>query len=408
MARRRNKGSGYLTLRGQTWYAAWHDRDGVLHRESTKFGEKEKDKALDFLEDKVALARLSRREDRIAVLLREQEDTTERLGRLIQESAQSAPVEKPAGPALGGLVQAFMDSPRRRDSSDEMLERYRQQASAFVAWAGPDVEVSAVDDDMADRYARHMMKRFSPNTYNKHLNTLTAFWKAVCRGKPNPWADIPRKELRTHVRRPFTDEEFDQMAAATDGEMRALLHIGRFTALRLGDAAAFRWSYIRDGIVRVPRTHKTGAPVAMPLHPRLAEALARLPRRGDFALPKLHAKYLHDSAAVCRMVGKVIESCGMTTSSVVEKGKRRRPDLGFHSLRHTFVSRYIEGGLPADIVRQFVGHSSMMMTEHYTHIGDQAIVDAFNRIGAGQAPSQEKNASASDGSNPSMPPSRST
>lgn len=406
MARRRNKGSGYLILRGNTWYAAWHDRDGVLHRESTKFEKNDRDKALDFLGDKVALARLSRREDRIAVLLREQEDTTERLGRLIQES--SPPAVKQVGPTLGGLVQSFMDSPRRRDSSADMLERYRQQAGAFVAWAGPGVELDAVDDDMADRYARHLMNKYSPNTYNKHLNTLTSVWKAVCRGKPNPWSDIPRKELRTHVRRPFTDEEFDQMAAATDGEMHALLHIGRFTALRLGDAAAFRWSYIKDGIVRVPSTHKTGAPVAMPLHPRLAEALARLPRRGDFALPRLHAKYLRDSAAVSRMVGKVIESCGMTTSSVVEKGKRRRPDLGFHSLRHTFVSRYIEGGLPADIVRQFVGHSSMMMTEHYTHLGDQAIVDAFNRIGAGQAPSQEKKSSASDGSKPSMPPSRST
>ena len=405
MARRRNKGSGYLTLRGKTWYAAWHDRDGVLHRESTKFEKDDKDKALDFLEEKVALARLSRREDRIAVLLREQEDTSERLGRLMEASAQP---EKKSGPKLGGLVQAYMDSPRRRDSSDGMLRSYRQQTAAFVAWAGQDVAVSDVDDDMADRYARHMMKTFSPNTYNKHLNTLTAVWKAVCRGKPNPWADMPRKELRTHVRRPFTDEEFDQMAAATDGEMHALLHIGRFTALRLGDAAAFRWSYIKDGIVRVPRTHKTGSPVAMPLHPRLAEALARLPRRGDFALPKLHARYMRDSAAVCRMVGRVIEACGMTTSSVVEKGKRRRPDLGFHSLRHTFVSRYIEGGLPADVVRQFVGHSSMMMTEHYTHIGDQAIVDAFNRIGAGQAPSQEKKSSASDGSKPSMPPSRST
>jgi len=300
--------------------------------------------------------------------------------------AEAAPATARKGLVLGGLVQAFMDSPRRRDSSDEMLERYRRQASAFVAWAGEDVEVSAVDDDKADEYARHMITamKFSPNTYNKHLNTLTAVWKAVCRGKPNPWADIPRKELRTHARRPFTDEEFDRMAAATDGELHALLHIGRFTALRLGDAASFKWSYISDGIVRVRRTHKTGAPVAMPLHPRLAQALAKLPRKGEYALPGLHAKYIHDSAAVCRMVGRVIEACGMTKSSVVENGARRRPDLGFHSLRHTFVTRYIEGGLPADVVRQFVGHSSMMMTEHYTHLGDQAIVDAFNRIGAGR------------------------
>ena len=50
---------------------------------------------------------------------------------------------------------------------------------------------------------------------------------------------------------------------------------------------------------------------------------------------------------------------------------------GFHALRHTFVSRLIEAGIPPPIVRELVGHASAAMTEHYTHISESAILAAF-------------------------------
>lgn len=381
MARRRNKGSGYLILRGRTWYAAWHDADGVLHRESTQFDKDERDKAISFLDDKVAISRLSRSAAGLEALIREKEDTSARLGRLMSEAApaavETAPAPKRDGLTLGGIVQAYMDSPRRRDSSDDMLERYRQQASAFVSWAGQDVEVEAVDDDMADRYARHMMKTFSPNTYNKHLNTLTAVWRAVCRGRPNPWADIPRRRLDTLVRKPFTDDEVDALLEATTGELRALIAIGRYTGMRLADAVFLKWASVTDGRIRVPRTRKTGAPVELPLHPRLAEALSGIPRKRSEVLPGLADRYRKDKASVSGMVQRAIAAIDLTTSVKARSGVRRRVEHGFHSLRHTFVTRAIEAGVPSDVVRELVGHSTLIMTEHYTHLGDEAVLKAF-------------------------------
>jgi len=46
--------------------------------------------------------------------------------------------------------------------------------------------------------------------------------------------------------------------------------------------------------------------------------------------------------------------------------------LRFHSLRHTFISRMAEGNVPLPVTMAMVGHMSAAMTDHYTHISNQA------------------------------------
>ena len=45
-------------------------------------------------------------------------------------------------------------------------------------------------------------------------------------------------------------------------------------------------------------------------------------------------------------------------------------EVGFHSLRHTYVSLHAERGTPAAILQDNVGHSNPAMTRHYTHISE--------------------------------------
>jgi hypothetical protein len=57
---------------------------------------------------------------------------------------------------------------------------------------------------------------------------------------------------------------------------------------------------------------------------------------------------------------------------VKHTGKRAVVEVGFHSLRHTFVSLCRESGAPLAVVEAIVGHASPAMTRHYTHIGEAA------------------------------------
>ena len=52
--------------------------------------------------------------------------------------------------------------------------------------------------------------------------------------------------------------------------------------------------------------------------------------------------------------------------------KRAVVRIGFHSLRHSFVSICREANVPLSIVESIVGHSNPSMTRHYTHTGEIA------------------------------------
>jgi integrase len=69
------------------------------------------------------------------------------------------------------------------------------------------------------------------------------------------------------------------------------------------------------------------------------------------------------------------ESTGAKSS--VGKGKGRDPSgLSFHSLSHTAVTLLKETGVPHAVVQELIGHDSEQMSEHYTHVGSEALKKA--------------------------------
>jgi hypothetical protein len=52
---------------------------------------------------------------------------------------------------------------------------------------------------------------------------------------------------------------------------------------------------------------------------------------------------------------------------------REGVDVGFHSLRHTFVSMAGNAGVPLSIVQRIVGHTKPSMTGRYFHESDAAL-----------------------------------
>ena len=77
---------------------------------------------------------------------------------------------------------------------------------------------------------------------------------------------------------------------------------------------------------------------------------------------------------VTDMVQRHFKACGITLHKpgTGKDGKRAVIEVGFHSLRHTFVSLCRESNAPLAVVECIVGHSSPAMTRHYTHVGELA------------------------------------
>ena len=375
---RRRKGSGALLKRNGRWVIRWRD-GGRVKQEATEFvvgaeGAKEGAEAL--LAERSQIGRLKSRRDQVAVLLAEREELAEKIRRL--EAAARG--ESSAPLLLGALVEAWRKSPRRRDVSAELEEDYAREIARFVKWAGEGVEMAAVDDAMAERYAVELGRRVSGNTYNKHLVTLTAAWRAVGRAagvRGNPWADLPRKRKDTHSRRSLTKEEVAKVLALAEGELRSLVLVGLWTGLRLGDACRLKWEAFKaDGAVEV-KTAKTGAVVRLPA----ARLVAELGKRGEgYVMPGMAAAYGRDSSAVSKKITALFEQAGIATRERRAGWHQSRPTASFHSLRHTFVTRCVEAGVPVAVVRELVGHTRETMTEHYTHISAEAMEAALSAL----------------------------
>ena len=69
---------------------------------------------------------------------------------------------------------------------------------------------------------------------------------------------------------------------------------------------------------------------------------------------------------------------------------RRKNNFNFHTLRHTYCTYLIKKGLPLSYVQKLMRHSSIEMTQKYTHITDkdmrEKIDEVFNRKSSSEQP----------------------
>jgi integrase len=371
---------GYLIKRGKTYYAEW-TIGGKRFRQTTH--QTSKEEARTEL-DRIITPYLSGDEKRTLEAIR---------GRIESVDSAIAAFELLKNPPLttGATWTAFTASQNRPRTGKATLGKYEIQWSIFHTWLKehyPDVKMLRdVTQEMADQFAAHLIStKRSSGTFNKYLNVLSLVWRTVsekARLTVNPWANpmkdghgkgIRRMEKEIHGRRELTLTELQAVCAKAEGDLRLLLAIGIYTGLRLGDAATLRWcevDLVRGLIIRVP--NKTGrknpAPVKIPVHPTLRALLEAEPAkpRSEYVLPRIAADYRRHSSYVTDRIQALFTKCQIQTTRKIEGRHQSQVEVGFHSLRHSFVSMCSENKVPLAIVQGMVGHTNPAMTRHYDH-----------------------------------------
>ena len=205
----------------------------------------------------------------------------------------------------------------------------------------------------------------------------------------NPWAKMKHKaEDKTATRRELTVDELRRVCEGTKGELRTLFAVGIYTGLRLGDCALLDWGNVdltRRMISVVPRKtkrHAHGKPVVIPIHAVLSAVLAETPpdARTGYVMPKIAEEYGRASSLVTRRIQKHFQACGIRTAHKDNEDARAVVEVGFHSLRHTFVSLSANAGVPLAHVQAIVGHSNPAMTRHYFHVSENALQNAVGAL----------------------------
>jgi integrase len=382
--------TGYLIRRGKVFYAVWTVAGKKYMRSTGKRDRREAEKELRRIMEPFTA---EQEVDILRNIAAKIEGRTVELTRL--EDERNPPL------AVAAAWTAYTSAPGRPDSGGRTLSDYEGYFAAFADWlkrAHPDAPaLRDVTPATAGEYAAHLAgeRGLSGNSFNKHVRFLELLFRVLkepARLSGNPWEGIQRKRVVNESRRELTTDELKTVCTAASGEMRLLFAVGIYTGLRMGDAATLRWAEVdlrRRIIRRIPGkvARRNPRPVIIPIHPSLAAVLSDPPEgeRGDYVLPDTAALYLRDTSATSKRIHDHFEACGVKThrrGTGEGTDKRAVVEVGFHSLRHTFVSLCRESNAPLAVVEAIVGHSNPAMTRHYTHVSELAAAHAVNGLPA--------------------------
>ncbi len=315
--------------------------------------------------------------------------------------------------AVSDAWRHWLDNPRKRNPSPKTIEMYlaywgrdearkhgrRREATGFKHWlkrTHPEiVYLHEVTKPIAEEYAAHLWRSgVAPRTYNGAIAFLQSMFKVLKTAAGlavDVWEDISAQENNTQGRRNLTTEELQAICSSATGPLRYWLAIGIYTGLRLGDVVTLRWSEIdfnEHVIKRVPnKTRRKGKVVTFPLHPVLEALLQEwrqlAPASSEFLFPEDAAVHAAKGASpISARIQQHFEGCGITTTEQVAGQHRKRAvvRVGFHSLRHSFVSLCAANHVPQVAIMDLVGHGSPTMTALYSHAGTEQKADAIAKL----------------------------
>ena len=389
---RQTKGS--LVLRNRIYYLLYFV-DGKRYRKS--LGTSDLKEAEARRDERMAPVLLGDRAKQLRALRHEIEDTEDEREEAEDRVRQRLTVADAWG--------AFLADRSRPQPSAATLKDYCQRWQKFTCWwqSGPGRERPGMEDVTrtdANSYALYLDEaNLSSNRYNQCVQTARLVFRTLapqCADMKNPFgetakAGIRNKRLQCESRRPLSEGELAAVCGRAEGELRTLLAIGLYTALRLGDACTLRWEEVdlrRGRVVRQPSKTKArnGKALQIPLHPVLSAILIETPpaARREFVVPGMSARYERDRSSVSKILRRHFEACEIETT--VEGGSvQRRCLVGFHSLRHSFVTLCAEHNVPLAVVQELCGHGSPAIQRAYLHIGEAA-----TRAGIAALPSVEE------------------
>lgn len=195
------------------------------------------------------------------------------------------------------------------------------------------------------------------------------------RGLENPARYAPRyKEHRRE--RILSDHEFGQLVAAIDTLERegalasaaaAVFRLLMLTGARKNEIRNLHWEHIDSDVARLPDS-KTGKKEIF-LSAAALDLLRSIPRVGGN--PHIFAGAAAGQAFV-----------GLKKSWERVRLKAGVPDARIHDLRHYYVSKLANSGMPIQQVKELVGHKQLSTTERYLHKDEDVLRRAANQ-GAG-------------------------
>lgn len=292
-------------------------------------------------------------------------------------------------------VERFLDA-KAGTVRERTLGTYRQQLEAWLRTLPPGLMLHTARAKHIRPYV--LADGVSNATQRKRYRHLQAFFnwhddKGTI--SDNPMAGVVKPKAKKKQPAFLSPDELDRLLQCIDVHaetvetphsgppdvawLKHVIRVAVCTGLRRGELMNLRWRDIdlsqrlltvrnRDGF-----TTKSGHERTVPL-------------RSD-ALDTLHALHAERSPDPTDPVFIDRTGAAVKPNRATRRFKffvrkamlKDREDLSFHSLRHTCGAWLASGGVPLRVVQEILGHSSINVTEIYSHLQPDVMGDAMER-----------------------------
>jgi integrase len=212
-----------------------------------------------------------------------------------------------------------------------------------------------------------LAKGDSPVTFNRYLELLKASLnKAV------EWSLLRDNRLRSFKKlksdrcrqvRFFSEDEIQRVLQSANEVMRRAILVLLYTGLRRSELAFLEWKDIdfENGLICVqskpefgfhPKSYK---PRSIPMCSELRALMMDMPQAGRFVFDNGNNQPLYVPNSYYREIAKIYKKAGIEEANM-------------HTTRHTFASHLMMQGVDPRTVQEYLGHSTIQVTEKYSHL----------------------------------------
>lgn len=254
-------------------------------------------------------------------------------------------------------VMAYVDHLRAAGMSRGTVTLKRQHLERCFSFLGKEPRAIGTED-LVHYLAVHEWAPETRKSIRSSLRGFYAWMEESGRVADDPSRRLPRVPVPAGVPHPTPTPVVEDALAQAEPRVLLMIELAAFAGLRRAEIATLHTDCIvgDDLVIR----GKGGKERVIPLHPRLADDLGRLPR--GWVFPGHDNGHLSPDR-VGRLMAAALE--GKWTA---------------HSLRHRFATRAYAGERDLLTVQQLLGHASVATTQRYTQVPDDALRRAVHSV----------------------------
>lgn len=276
-------------------------------------------------------------------------------------------------------VDSFFFQRKVNNLTEKTLQVYAERLFYFARYlSGREIDIDNVTKRTIQEYVVHLQEKVSDATVNGRIRVFRCFWNHLCEeelwDKPNPCHKMKLILEESRIKPVVSPEQYVEVLKKIDkstfeGFRNYLMMMVLWDAMvRRGELLSLLTENVdlQSGILKV--YGKGRKERLVPVGPKTLGVLRKYLVN--------HRNKIGGEVLFCSKIGVGLEA-DYVQKLVSRFGKRSGVKLYPHLIRHSAATNFIRNSGSSAVLQKVLGHTSIVITEKYTHLRDSDACELY-------------------------------